>query len=191
MDSVSPKPHLYALSQKGRYLNGFTFAFFLFRGMIHSTVSFFMGIWIFSGEYLSSNGETLDTQTSFIPLYASIIVLQLLIVLSESHSFTWLHWLSLVGSLASFVSTFAVYSELSDLDFYGSFVFCFRQPGVYLGILVVAAFPFLLHCIIASFKFWQFPNKLQLQRGFSLRQAQFRRQPNVNSQFAKSFVPRC
>ena len=189
-------PQLYILSQKARYMNGITFFAFVARGILQGTLGFFCGIAIFKGERLLGDGKVMDTQSTFVPIYVATIILQVLTVMMESHSITWLHWVSFAITIVTLFATFFVYSQLDSLDFYYTFQFLLQNTSFYLGVLVLVASMFLPHAAFAAMKFWFFPNLLQVQRGIIHRLRKFdfvhplrQRFVSDESHFWKSFKP--
>ena len=160
--------------------------------------SHFLHLWlaIFKGERLLGDGKVMDTQSTFVPIYVATIILQVLTVMMESHSITWLHWVSFAITIVTLFATFFVYSQLDSLDFYYTFQFLLQNTSFYLGVLVLVASMFLPHAAFAAMKFWFFPNLLQVQRGIIHRLRKFdfvhplrQRFVSDESHFWKSFKP--
>ncbi len=189
-------PQLYILSQKARYMNRVTFFAFVARGILQGTLAFFCGIAIFKGDRLMREGNVMDTQSTFMPVYVASVLLQVITVLMESHSITWLHWASFLVTILTLFGTFFVYSQLTALEFYNTFEFLLQNPAFYLGVLALVTTMFLPHAAFASMKFWFFPNLLQVQRGIIQRLRNFpmlhplrQRFVSDESYFWRSFKP--
>jgi phospholipid-translocating ATPase len=189
-------PQLYVLSQKARYMNRVTFFAFVARGVLQGTLGFFCGIALFRGDRLLAGGTVMDTQSTFFPVYAATVLLQVITVLMESHSVTWLHWGSFLATIVTLFGTFFVYSSLSDLDFYYTCQVLFKNSSFFLGVVALISSMFIPHAAFAAMKFWFFPNLLQVQRGIIHRLRTFaythplrQRFVSDESQFLKSFKP--
>lgn len=166
-------PSLYQLSQKARYLNATTFFGFIARGIVQGTVGFYLTCAILGPDMSLSDGTTTDYQTQFLAPYAGAVLLVTLTVLLESHSFFFLQWLAVIGCPAALVLSFFIYSnEFTTLDFYGAFTVMLRSAGFALTVFAATACCFLPHCFYGGLKFWVWPSRLQLQRGFLKRVAQ-------------------
>lgn len=177
-------PSLYQLSQKSRYMNGTTFFVFLMRGILQGTVAFYLSCVLFGPDVVSSGGTTQDIQTQFVAPYGALVVLVAFTVLLESHSFFFLQWLGLIGCIAAFVLSFFVYSAVfKELDFYGTYNVLLANSAYYLVTLAVFACTFIPNCIYGGLKFWYWPSRLQLQRGFLKRISLIRHHTILRDQF--------
>ena len=161
-------PYLYNISQSGRNLNGFTFLYFVLRGVVQAIIAFFVTKWLFlDSHFIAGNGFPLDAvgSASSMPVYGAIVFVQVLTVITESHSITWLHWLSFGASFGLYILTFLIYSQLSTMDFYKQFDFQMEYIVFYLGFALTVAVVFGLgYAILYPFVYYYFPSALQLHR---------------------------
>lgn len=177
-------PSLFQLSQKARYFNGTTFLVFVLRGVAQGTLIFYLATTCLGPLAPLGSGRTTDMQSQFVPAYGSALLVVLLTVVLESHSVISLQWYSVVVCFLAFGASFLFYSELfKELDFYGAFSLLIVNPSFHLTVLGVFACCFVPHCIFAGLKFWYWPSRLQLQRGFLCRLSRLQRQSILKDQF--------
>jgi phospholipid-translocating ATPase len=169
---LSPKtllniPELYCIAQRSRYFNPTTFVTFLVRGVLQGVASFYIAYFATSGCVLLRDGYTFDSQTSFVALYFGTVIVVLLTVFIESHSIVSIQWAALWVSIVSLYGSFFGYSELfSGFEFFGAFLVLCRNPVFHLVELLIIVLTLVIFGSYCCWKFWFYPNRLQIQRGF-------------------------
>lgn len=168
-EGLLKSPYLYSLSQTGRYLNGFTFFYYVFRGVVQAIIAFFVTKFIFlDSHFIANNGFPMDNLNNSIPAYGALVFVQVLTVLCESHSVTWLHWVSFIFSFASYLLVFIVYSQIESMDFYKQFDFTCQYLVFYLGFLLTVVMVFGFgYAFVYPFIYNYFPSVLQLHRRYA------------------------
>eukprot|EP00743_Colponemidia_sp_Colp-15_P013679 GILK01015975.1.p1 GENE.GILK01015975.1~~GILK01015975.1.p1 ORF type:complete len:486 (+),score=28.26 GILK01015975.1:111-1460(+) len=167
-EGLLKSPYLYSLSQAGRYLNGSTFFYYVTRGIVQAVIAFYVTKYIFlDAHFITNDGFPMDGFNNSVPVYGAIVFVQVLMVLCESHSVTWLHWVSFFFSFGSYLLVFVVYSQIESMDFYKQFDFTCRYMVFYLGFFLTVVMVFGIYAIFYPFIYNYFPSVLQLHRKYA------------------------
>ena len=189
-------PYLYSMSQKGRYMSGMTFVFTATRGLIQSCVIFFLGKrLLLESNILIEEGRTLDAGVAYVPFYIAVLIVQVLIIICQTHGMTWVHWIcvSPLFGVGSFIVTWMVYTAM-DKNVVGekvsTFYFIISHADMWINSLLVALTTyFLFYAIHNAFVSRYFPNLLQLYRQVSVKEAADERARSKSSKYASLDSP--
>ncbi|KAL9646480.1 hypothetical protein ABK040_006474 [Willaertia magna] len=117
--SVAEKyPELYFQGHKNAFFNAWVFIGWVANSLFHSAVCFFVPYFCLVGTKFA-DGQDIDTFSIGICIYSAVLVVITIKLALETYSWTWLHALFYIGSLA--IWPIFIFS-------YGSLFYLFKYP---------------------------------------------------------------
>jgi magnesium-transporting ATPase (P-type) len=159
-------PQLYRICQSGTYMDRKSFAWFVLRAFGHGGVIFGMATVIFDGSFIGIGGQPYALMgTEYVAAYATIVLVQCLVVTIEFHSITIVHAVFIPLCFIAFFVCYAFYSSVfTESEFFGAFPFWMSQPPFWLFVLAATAAVMVPFVFFAGIRFHFAPNLLQLWR---------------------------
>ncbi|KAG5468306.1 hypothetical protein LSCM1_02285 [Leishmania martiniquensis] len=155
---------LYAMSQRGRYMNAVTFYGYVARAFLHGTVIYYLSIALQQGAGgLVANGWVLDRGGDFYAPYIAVVTVHSYTVWTESHAITFAHWFCFLFSVWTCFLSFWLFARVQTSP-NATFLVLLASPSfylTYLGLLTVVCVSLALYAIP---KVLWFPDPLQLER---------------------------
>nr|CAG4643715.1 EOG090X00X3 [Lepidurus arcticus] len=105
-------PALYKSSQSGKHFNVKVFWLWIMKALIHSVVLFWLPLEAFKMDVLWGNGRDGGYLVLGNAVYTYVVVTVCLKAALETYAFTWLTWLAIGGSMATWFLFFIIYSNL-------------------------------------------------------------------------------
>nr|CAG4651584.1 EOG090X00X3 [Triops cancriformis] len=105
-------PALYKTSQSGKQFSVKVFWLWIVKALIHSVLLFWLPLEAFKMDVLWSNGRDGGYLVLGNAVYTYVVVTVCLKAALETHAFTWLTWLAIGGSVATWFVFFIIYSNL-------------------------------------------------------------------------------
>eukprot|EP00388_Colpodella_angusta_P014560 GDKJ01036400.1.p1 GENE.GDKJ01036400.1~~GDKJ01036400.1.p1 ORF type:complete len:229 (-),score=-8.93 GDKJ01036400.1:304-990(-) len=154
-------------------MNGMTFFMTFVRGLIHSLAVFYLGKkLLLDSNAIMEEGRVLDADDAYVPFYFSILMVQVVVIICQSYSMTWLHWLCAcpLYVVGSFIVTWLLYSEIASTE-KSAVMFLLSHLDVNLYILfIILNTVTVFYAIHNAFVSRYFPSLLQLFRQVAVKE---------------------
>ncbi|KAG5467906.1 hypothetical protein LSCM4_00992 [Leishmania orientalis] len=155
---------LYAMSQRGRYMNAITFYGYVARAFLHGTMIYYLSVALQHGAgAIMTNGWVLDRGGDFYAPYIAVVTVHSYTVWTESHAITIAHWFCFLFSIWTCFLSFWLYARVSSSP-NGTFLVLLTSPSFYLSYLGLLIAVCVSLAIYAIPKVLWFPDALQLER---------------------------
>ena len=161
-------PVIYREGQQGRPFCLPTFAAHVIWGGVQSIcVGSFVSYVTASSP--SAAGVTFDADDVGTTAYNALLLLQIPVVILQSHSVTWLNWLAILGTPIGYAGVTYGYSKLQWLDYYGVFTRFFTCPALWLTAVLLAAAFAVTYVVFVVLREMQMPSTWRVASSMLLR----------------------
>ena len=161
------QPRVYRFSQGNGSLNAGTFLGFLLRGQVQAIAVLGLTVLICGAGRVNGDGHPTDLVNDSFMTYSAIMMVQVVVVVVESHTVTALNQVAIWGTAIVYWLTMLAYCSYPGFKMYHVMQRLLGDPMLYLLqilLLVVLAVP------MVAFKTWSrnySPNELQLHRNLA------------------------
>eukprot|EP00668_Euglena_longa_P012202 GGOE01014636.1.p1 GENE.GGOE01014636.1~~GGOE01014636.1.p1 ORF type:complete len:1133 (-),score=405.57 GGOE01014636.1:276-3674(-) len=155
-------PQLYAFTRLGKGMTMWSFAGFVFRGLLQAVLCMWLTFEIYGQRWLHSrDGQPIDSESIFTVTYSALLCIQTVTIIVESHTLTWLNQLAIWGTFIFYWISILIYSSLSFVSYYSVVERHLRDAAFYLTVMLETMLCLTLQFAVQGWMYSFRPNVLQ------------------------------
>ena len=136
-EKLLASPEIYSHCQKGKAMTHKTFGGCLVLGILHGVLALLITLAVFNGDFSGVNGDPMDFRSIYTITYASLMCIQVWIVLLESHTLTVYNIVGILMMPLLYVAFTFSYAAIPRMQYFGVAKHLASEPTVYLTILLL------------------------------------------------------
>eukprot|EP00993_Chasmostoma_nieuportense_P000697 NODE_1641_length_1430_cov_29.834229_g1558_i0.p1 GENE.NODE_1641_length_1430_cov_29.834229_g1558_i0~~NODE_1641_length_1430_cov_29.834229_g1558_i0.p1 ORF type:complete len:396 (+),score=86.21 NODE_1641_length_1430_cov_29.834229_g1558_i0:192-1379(+) len=156
-------PAIYHHTQRGHAFSFISLCGFLLRGQLQAVMALLGTLLVYSDRAVLYDGFPLDCHSCTFLTYSTLMLIQTVIIITESNTITWLNHVAIWGMLMLYWISIFVYSEIDFLQFYAVVRRQLSTPLFPCALLLTTSLGLLPHVLILLWRFLC-PGELELYR---------------------------